>query len=216
MPTDTSQSEVIYRPFADDDFDAVARICARTWASDVEGVYDRITFGRVFTAGSLRRSQFSIVAQKGLKVVGACFGGFTKDGAIEKNERWEKRFEELMGPARKRAKIGGPNVEELLFSRLRMYTTADVFISRGYSNGDAELNLCVVDPASRRNGIGSALMEEAVMRFCEHNCRGFFTMMTKDSDCEFSEHMGLRLIQEKRGIYGDPDAGVIYLYGRRL
>jgi hypothetical protein len=54
------------------------------------------------------------------------------------------------------------------------------------------------------------------MRFCEHNCRGFFTMMTKDSDCEFSEHMGLRLIQEKRGIYGDPDAGVIYLYGRRL
>ena len=24
------------------------------------------------------------------------------------------------------------------------------------------------------------------------------------------------LIQEKRGVYGDPNAGVIYLYGRRL
>lgn len=155
MDIDTNERpEITYRPFTDADFDAVAKVCARTWSSDVEGVYDRITFGRVLTAGSLRRSQFSFVAQQGIKVVGACFGGFAKDGAIIVNEHWEQRFKELMVPARKRAKIGGPSVEELLFSRLRMYTTADVLISRGYSNADAELNLCVVDPAARNQGIG--------------------------------------------------------------
>lgn len=217
MDIDTNERpEITYRPFAEADFEAVAKVCARTWASDVEGVYDRITFGRVLTAGSLKRSQFSFVAQQGIKVVGACFGGFTKDGAIIVNEHWDQRFKELMVPARKRAKIGGPSVEELLFSRLRMYTTADVFISRGYSNADAELNLCVVDPSARSQGIGSAMLEEAVMRFCEHGARGFFTMLTKNSDCQFSERAGLKLIQEKRGVYGDTNAGVIYLYGRRL
>ena len=77
MDIDTNERpEITYRPFTEADFDAVAKVCARTWASDVEGVYDRITFGRVLTAGSLRRSQFSFVAQQGIKVVGACFGGF--------------------------------------------------------------------------------------------------------------------------------------------
>lgn len=207
---------ISYRAFEDDDFDDVARMCARIWVPDVEGVYDRMTFGRVLTAGSLRRSQFSIVARQGIHVVGACFGGFAKNGSITVDEKWQERFDQLMVAARKRAKIGGPRVEEKLFSRLRMYTTADVFISRGFSNADAELNLCVVDPSARNKGIGSELMERATTLFAEGGARGFFTMMTKATDCSFAEKHGLGLVQEKRGSYGDSDADVIYLYGRRL
>ena len=210
------RAPIVYRDFAEKDFDDVAAICARTWMDDVEGVYDRITFGRVVTAGSLKRSQFALVAQQGMHVVGACFGGFAEDGAIVVDPAWERRFNELMVPARQRAKIGGPNVEERLFGRIRMYTTADVFISRGFGNAEAELNLCVVDPSARGQGIGTHLLDEAVERFRAHGAHGFFTMMTKESDREFSERHGLELIQEKRGFYGDSGKSPIYLYGRRL
>ncbi len=164
---------VTIRPYRDADFDDVAKICGRIWVPDVEGYYDRITFGRVMTAGSLRRSSF--------------------------DHDQDAVFDSLMAAARKRAKLGGPRVEEMLFRRLRMYTTADVFISRGYSNADAELNMLVVNPADQGHGIGQALYDTAVDSFRQAGARGFFTMISDVKDFSFVESRGLSLIQKKEG-----------------
>ena len=190
---------VTIRPYRDADFDDVAKICGRIWVPDVEGYYDRITFGRVMTAGSLRRSSFSYVAVRGTSVIGACLGGFAKDGAIVQDHDQDAVFDSLMAAARKRAKLGGPRVEEMLFRRLRMYTTADVFISRGYSNADAELNMLVVNPADQGHGIGQALYDTAVDSFRQAGARGFFTMISDVKDFSFVESRGLSLIQKKDG-----------------
>ena len=121
-----------------------------------------------------------------------------------------------MAAARKRAKLGGPRVEEMLFRRLRMYTTADVFISRGYSNADAELNMLVVNPADQGHGIGQALYDTAVDSFRQAGARGFFTMISDVKDFSFVESRGLSLIQKKDGPSRKSDDGAIYLYGCRL
>ena len=207
---------VTIRPYRDTDFDDVAKICGRIWVPDVEGYYDRITFGRVMTAGSLRRSSFSYVAVRGTSVIGACLGGFAKDGAIVQDHDQDAVFDSLMMAARKRAKLGGPRVEEMLFRRLRMYTTADVFISRGYSNADAELNMLVVNPADQGHGIGQALYDTAVDSFRQAGARGFFTMISDVKDFSFVESRGLSLIQQKDGPSRKSDDGAIYLYGCRL
>ena len=207
---------ITFRPYQDADFDDVAKICARIWVPNVEGYFDRITFGRVMTAGSLKRSQFAMVAVRGLHVVGACLGGFAKDGSIIHDHSMDETYARLMEAARKRAKLGGPDVEEMLFRRLRMYTTADVFISRGYSNAEAELNLLVVNPADQGKGIGSRLFEAAVMNVCEHGAHGFFTMISDVPNFDFVEHRGRDLIQKKEGPSRKSDKGSIYLYGRRL
>lgn len=208
--------DITFRAYRPSDFDEVATICARIWVPNVEGYFDRITFGRVMTAGSLRRSRFANVAVRGARVVGACLGGFAKDGAIVHDHSHDEPFEKLMVAARSRAKIGGPKVEEMLFRRLRMYTTADVFISRGYSNAEAELNLLVVNPADQGRGIGSKLFEDAVTAFCDGGAHGFFTMVSDVSDFSFLEHRGLSLVQKKEGPSRKSDEGSIYLYGRRL
>ena len=211
-----AESDITFRPYRQDDFDEVAKICARIWVPNVEGYFDRITFGRVMTAGSLRRSSFANVAVRGTRVVGACLGGFAEDGSIVQDHSHDETFDRLMVAARKRAKLGGPEVEEMLFRRLRMYTTADVFISRGYSNAEAELNLLVVNPADQGKGIGSRLFEDAVTSFCDGGAHGFFTMVSDVSDFSFLEHRGLSLVQKKEGPSRKSDKGAIYLYGRRL
>jgi GNAT superfamily N-acetyltransferase len=208
--------DITFRPYRQDDFDEVAKICARIWVPDVEGYFDRITFGRVMTSGSLRRSSFANVAVRGTHVVGECLGGFARDGAIVQDHTHDETFERLMVAARKRAKLGGPEVEEMLFRRLRMYTTADVFISRGYSNAEAELNLLVVNPADQGRGIGSRLFEDAVTAFCDGGAHGFFTMISDVPDFSFVENRGLSLVQKKDGPSRKSDRGAIYLYGRRL
>ena len=212
----TLDPNVTIRPYRDADFDDVAKICGRIWVPDVEGYYDRITFGRVMTAGSLRRSSFSYVAVRGTSVIGACLGGFARDGAIVQDHDQDAVFDSLMMAARKRAKLGGPRVEEMLFRRLRMYTTADVFISRGYSNADAELNMLVVNPADQGHGIGQALYDTAVDSFRQAGARGFFTMISDVKDFSFVESRGLSLIQKKDGPSRKSDDGAIYLYGCRL
>ena len=214
MPQATSS--VIHRPFEDADFDAVVDICVRIWCTGVEGVYDRMIFGRVMTAGALRRSQIATVATKDDVVVGACFGGLSQGGSSTTNEVWSVRFDELMTIARKRAKIGGIEVEETLFSRLRMYTTADVFISFGYTNAESEVNLLVVDPRHMHEGIGTRLFEDMVLALCSEDAHGCLVVLREDYDLEFFEHRGLSCIQRKGGASGDTGDRVIYLYGRRL
>lgn len=207
---------VVYRAYEPHDFDAVAQICARNWVPQVEGYYDRQIFGRVMTQGALKRSQFALVAERAERVVGAAFGGFSKDGAIIINPTHDERFQELMCEARKRAKLGGPRVEEMLFTRLRMYTTSDVFISRGYTNAQAELTLMVVNPSDKHQGIGGMLFEMAREHFKEGGAQGFFTLCTGAEDISFVEHHGLTCVQTKTSLGDKRTQTTFYVYACRL
>ncbi len=207
---------ISYRPFEDSDFDAVTDICARIWCSDVEGVYDRMIFGRVMTAGALKRSQAAYVAVCEGVVVGACFGGVCKGGEVQVNDRWASRFADLMVIARKRAKIGGVRVEEMLFSKLRMYTMADVFISRKFTNSEAEVNLLVAHPKYDMKSIGDGLIERLVMYFCEEDCHGCFVVIDDGPGKDFYESHLMTCVQERKGAGGDSGGRTIWLYGRRL
>lgn len=211
-----ASEDIVYRPFCDSDFGAVTDLCSRVWCVGVEGVYDRSVFGRVMTAGALRRSQVTLVAQRAGVVVGAIFGGFCPNESVQVNESWEERFQELMVIARKRAKNGGILVEERLFSKLRMFTMADVFISRGYTNSQSEINLLVVHPKAQGQGIGDRLLEEMLVSFSSKGAQGSFIVIDEDSDREFLERRGFNCVQERQGAGGDSGRRTIYLYGRRL
>lgn len=216
--TNRDISQLEFRPFKETDFDDVATLCAKSSFDEVSGVYDRILFGRVMTAGSLRRSHIAKVATTGTRVVGACFGGISpvlNPGKSELADTWDPRFKEIMISARKRAKLGGPSVEERLFSRLRNYTTADVFISRGYTNSQAELNLLVVDPVWRNLGIGQRLLEDTVLEFCSHGAMGFFYVSGDKSDDAYFQKRGLTVVQEKHVGKGRGQS-TIKIFGRRL
>ncbi|OFK24811.1 N-acetyltransferase [Olsenella sp. HMSC062G07] len=205
-----------YRPFEGGDFDAVTDMCARAWYKSVEGVYDRIIFGRVLTAGALRRSSIMQVATKGDRVVGACFGGVCLDGVLEKNDKWKRSFEDTMAIARKRAKLGGIAVEERLFSKLRMFTVADVFISRGFTNSQAEFNLLVVHPLFQRQGIGQTLFDAMLAAFVDAGAQGCFGVVDDDFDSEFMRKHGLSVVESRRGAAGDSGRRTVSLLARRL
>ena len=110
MPSKSCQ--IRHRPFRDGDFDAVTDLCVRAWYGGVEGIYDRIVFGRVMTVGALRRSGVARVAVTDERVVGACFGGIYPNERLVVNEEWDQRFKDTMAVARKRAKLGGIRIEE--------------------------------------------------------------------------------------------------------
>ncbi|EHF01271.1 hypothetical protein HMPREF1008_01751 [Olsenella sp. oral taxon 809 str. F0356] len=211
----SDQPQISYRPFREDDFDDVTDICSRIWCSSVEGVYDRIVFGRVMTLGALQRSQHAHVAVRGQRVVGACFGGLSRGGLAQVDPDWGQRFADVMVKARKRAKLGGIEVEDKLFGRLRRYTMADVFISREYASSDAEVNLLVVRPDAQGRGIGSRLLGDMVARFDEGGQRGCFLVMGDDCDVDFMESRGFSLVQERRRA-ADGGEESVYLYGLRL
>ena len=92
MPSEPCQ--IRHRPFRDDDFDAVTDLCVRAWYGGVEGIYDRIVFGRVMTVGALRRSGVARVAVTDERVVGACFGGIYPNERLVVNEEWDQRFKD--------------------------------------------------------------------------------------------------------------------------
>lgn len=209
-------TSIIIRPFKDIDFDEVVNLCVRKWCSDITGAYDRIIFGRVLTAGALQRSVYTMVAEENGSVIGVCFGGLSSNRSISQNSFWHRRFEDIMVIARDRARRGGVKVEDRLFSRLRSYTTADVFISLGYANSEAEINLLIVDPNHMGKGVGSRLFDDMTARFKDAGARGFFLIVSSESDIDFFGHRGLNCIQEKQGTSGDRGNSVIYLYGRRL
>lgn len=211
-----NNDEIILRPFKEIDFDAVVNLCARKWCSDIVGAYDRIIFGRVLTAGALQRSTFTMVCEHHGNILGVCFGGLRDGKEIMHDYEWRRRFDDIMHKARKRAKIGGIKVEERLFSRLRSYTTADVFISYEYANSDAEINLLIVDPSYSNQGIGSMLFDDMTARFKERGARGFFLIINSESDRSFFEHRGLSCIKEKQGVTGDTGSGSVFLYAKRL
>ncbi len=211
----SDQSQIGYRPFMEGDFDDVTDICSRIWCTGVEGVYDRIVFGRVMTSGALQRSQQAHVAVRGRRVVGACFGGVSRDALAQIDPGWSQRFGDVMVKARKRAKLGGIEVEDKLFGRLRRYTMADVFISRGYASSDAEVNLLVVRPDLQGQGIGSQLLHDMVERFRAGGQRGCFLVMGDDCRLDFMESHGFSLAQERRRAATGGEESV-YLYGLRL
>lgn len=213
---DTPNSEIILRPFKDIDFDAVVNLCVRKWCSDIVGAFDRIVFGRVLSAGALQRSTHTVVAEYHGNIVGVCMGGICRDKKILHDSDWRRRFDDIMYRARARAKIGGVKVEERLFSRIRVFTTADVFITYGYANADAEINLIIVDPEFSNQGIGTRLFDEMTEYFRSCGARGCFVIISAEADKEFFEHKGMRCVKEKTGVSGDTGQNSMFLYARRL
>lgn len=214
MPSKSCQ--IRHRPFRDGDFDAVTDLCVRAWYGGVEGIYDRIVFGRVMTVGALRRSGVARVAVTDERVVGACFGGIYPNERLVVNEEWDQRFKDTMAVARKRAKLGGIRIEERLFSKLRMYTVADVFISRGYATAQSEFNLLVVHPQFAGRGIGKRLFDDTLDIFARAGAQGCFAVVDDDFDLNFLKAQGLGIIEMRHGASGDSGKRTVSLLARRL
>lgn len=210
------QDQIIFCPFKEIDFDEVVNLCVRKWCSDITGAYDRIIFGRVMTTGALQRSSFTYVAKCNGTVVGVCFAGLCSDRKIVQDKYWHRRFEDVMIVARDRAKRGGVKVEERLFTRLRFYTMADVFIASGYANSEAEINLLIVDPRFAGQGIGTRLVLDMQERLRDAGARGFFLLISADSDRAYFEHKGFNCIREKHMQDRTREETSVYLYGKRL
>lgn len=214
MPS--SQDSLEFCPFKDIDFDEVVNLCVRKWCSDITGAYDRIIFGRVMTTAALQRSSLCYVAKCNGTVVGVCFAGIYRDRKIICDDSWRRRFEDVMIVARDRAKRGGVKVEERLFTRLRFYTMADVFVASGYANSEAEINLLIVDPRFAAQGIGTRLISDMEGRFRAACARGFFLLISADSDRAYFEHRGFNCIREKHTRDRARSQTSVYLYGKRL
>ncbi len=207
---------ITYREATLDDLEAIATLYTHHWCNYVPDPADKMLAGRQCVLIQLVRSQHAIVAEQDGSVVGVCMGGINRGGVAPVVDLWKDEYERTFAEATERAKTAYTELEGSLFGDWRELQKADRFIASGSPYGEAELNLFMVEPWLKGQGVGHALFEQMRELLRADGASRFFLMTDTESDFEYYEHHGMKLIERYPDDPDDPDCWAALMYGGDL
>lgn len=178
---------VVYRPFTDKDFEAVAGLFRNQWCCELGAEAARLA-SQIDVCTYLADTDWSLLAQHG--ETGQILGAALLHLGGAPHQRWIGRKEELFAEARAN--------KDLLSEVMRDVSVIDEeaalgaeYVASGKVGCEAELKLLIVSPAARGLGVGGRLFGGVREQVAESGCRGFFLLTDDSCDVSFYEHKKL-------------------------
>lgn len=207
-------SRVIYRPFEEGDFDALAAIMQATWHSEtpndeynkLEATYD--------LAHALSISSFSQVVLVDGEPRGVVLARAASD-RLPYAAAWDHAKEDIlqqMWAIDKRATAG-----YLAFRKNEERVNGRLLEQSGISGSD-QITLLAVSETTRGMGIGSILLDAAASYISSRGAKGAFLYTDTDCSWKFYERRGLKRAAEYRATREERKLlpREMYLYGLDL
>ena len=176
--------QIVYRPFGDKDFDAVAGLFAAQWCSELPEEAARLA-SSIDACTYLAATDWSLIAQDAQ--TGEVLGVALVHLGGAPQERWIVRKEKLFAEARSN--------EDLLRDLMRDVSVIDEeaalgaeYAASGQVGCEAELKLLIVSPKAQGLGVGGRLFGEVRERVAEAGLRGFYLLTDDSCDVSFYEH----------------------------
>ena len=207
-------AQLEYRPFQDEDFDAVARILQGLWHDDRESeVYNRLETGEDLTS-SLMRSTFALTA-----VLDGAPVGFVSASAGTADPVWSARWTAANASHFSQMEAMDPAAcaDHLRFIRIEHAANARMEREAGLA-GTPQLMLLIADASLRGKGVGRSLFAATLERLRAMGERRLY--LATDSCCNwrFYEAVGMHraatylTLPEEQGVLADE----MYLYAMDL
>ena len=190
------------RDFKDDDFSQLADLLARTWhTSQGEGAY---WCGANELAWHLTRSQRSMVAYEDDRILGAAL---CEMAGAPTNERWEVEQWQIAQIAWAQDAVDSRAHEEFELDEDALMAEVN---ERLGTDAVGVLDLLIVTPDARGNGLGMRLLQEAI-RWLEGEGADYLRLVTDDG-CDWSlyEHLGMERVASRRS--GTGKESNVYCY----
>lgn len=190
----TVVSRVRYRPFEDDDFDAVARILRDEWHTRSEnGEYNRLEAERdlAYCLANSTFSQVSLIDGTPRGIVLARAGSEPSPDA----GRWFDLEARLLERMR--------SIDEEAAEEMRAYARAELrvnnkLLEQGEIDHGAEITLLAVDREARNLGIGSVLIDAAASHCADARAQSLYLYTDTSCTWQFYEKRGLTRVASHR------------------
>lgn len=190
---DDEKPSVVYRPFTEADFDAVARLFQAQWCCGISEKAACLA-SQIDLCSYLEQANWSLIAEKpqaegcAAELLGATLLGLKNKPCPEAAD-WAGRREALLAKAAEDPALlaevkadNGVIAEET--------QVADEYVASGQLGSAAELKLLIVGPAAKGLGIGGRLFSAA--REAAYEAAGGLFLITDDScDVGFYDHKKL-------------------------
>ncbi len=187
--------EVLYRPFDEADFEAVARLFQDQWCTEIAEKAGRLA-SQIDLCGYLEQANWSLVAEKrsdgagdqAPRLLGAALLSL-RDRPRPGAAKWAARRESLLAQA-----TADPALLAEVKADIDMLDEesqlGDEYAASGQMGAAAELKLLIVSNRAQGLGVGGRLFSAA--RAAAHEAAGGMFLITDDScDFGFYEHKGL-------------------------
>lgn len=216
-------NQLAFRPFAERDFDPLARIMAQTWLSGLPARAAATATG-VELCEYAATATWSRVCERadGGELLGAVL--VAQDGTPTRGaDAWAARRDALLAEA-----AGDPETENAVRLEMAGVREEDALAAEYRANGGPEaqaaIKLLIVSPGARGLGLGRRLLDLARGHLRERGCTGYHLMTDDSCDVSFYDHLGLTRARRRRSRVEWPgtapghegDDCFIYVYADRL
>lgn len=172
-------SRVLYRPFEDDDFDAIASILEQAWHTYTPNDEYNFLEACADLAWCLSASTFSQVA-----VIDGEARGLVLARAGARSIRWTDRWLQTEHDFVEQMRAIDPTATEAYLEQARSTARANSdLLSRCNESAAEEITLLVVSETTRGLGVGSVLLDAAISFVGSQGARSAY--LYTDTDCSF-------------------------------
>ena len=183
----TQESQITYRSFQTNDFEATAELFRRQWCGEISPEAGVIA-SQADICSYLAEADWSLVAEKNGELAGVALLSHANRPAPD-GKAWAERREALLAEAAQ---------DPALLAQVRLDTDfleeeaafAAEYAAAGGLGANAELKLLIVGPAAKGAGVGGSLFSAARAEALE-SAGGFFLITDDSCDVSFYEHKGL-------------------------
>ncbi|WP_322290487.1 GNAT family N-acetyltransferase [Paratractidigestivibacter sp.] len=193
------QNQVVFRPFTEKDFEALAALFAQQWCSELNDEAARLA-SQIDICTYLAETDWSLLAQH--PQTGAVLGAALLHQGGAPHERWLARKQELLAEARANKGLFGDVMRDISVIDEEAALGAE-YVASGQVGCEAELKLLIVSPAAQGLGVGGRLFGGAKAQVAEAGCRGFFLLTDDSCDVSFYEHKKLLRMETRRITAGE-------------
>lgn len=207
-------SRVTYRPFVEDDFEAIATIIQETWHTEVpspEYGYLEACNDLSYSLSISTFSQVALIDEKPCGIVLAC----PNASRIRAHKRWFVMSKDYF----RRMRELEPEAAASYWRGIQLADSKnDSLLAESGYDGSTEITLLAVDASARGMGIGSVLIDAAASHLAQEGARRAFLYTDTDCTWQFYEKHGFkragtyRSTREERRLLPKE----MYLYGLDL
>lgn len=207
-------ASALYRPFEEDDFDAVASIVREAWYQDAPSAdFARLEAGADL-ADCLSRATFSQVA-----ITNGTVAGVVLVRAGRSSERWRLRWSERKHALLEQMTAQDPGAVQALFARREHEDAINrSLLTQANLPDDYEIVLLAVSAQAQGYGVGTLLLDAAATSLASRGATGAYLYTDTSCTWEFYEKRKLKRLASYRTPRHDRRllADEYYLYGMDL